>query len=342
MTHLRVENRDNSIRALRNELELKYLALPIYNRPVALIDLPTHLNIGDSLIALGQFNLLGSKLDYRYIGGIPSEDILKQIDGEKGAIIFHGGGNFGTLWPSHQRLRERIATECPNATLIQLPQSTFFDSKDALEKSISILESHGDFHVLVRDQASYETLAQRNLASITLCPDSAFALEANPNKSPAHDILFVTRSDHESDHSSTLSSLRMNFAKSRASQVDWANWEELGNGSWRKYRFIDRLFPRLLRVFRAPAFSRLLWTGLFQSRLRLGVDLLSSGKVIVTDRLHVHILCRLIGKPHIFFDNNYGKISNLSDTWNTQSEISISSRTISDPVETIERLLRTP
>jgi pyruvyl transferase EpsO len=46
------------------------------------------------------------------------------------------------------------------------------------------------------------------------------------------------------------------------------------------------------------------------ARLRLarGVRILSRGRVVITDRLHGHILGLLMGIPHVILDNNYGKL----------------------------------
>ena len=39
------------------------------------------------------------------------------------------------------------------------------------------------------------------------------------------------------------------------------------------------------------------------------------GRVVITDRLHAHILCLLLGIPHAVLDNNYGKLSRFLDAW---------------------------
>jgi Polysaccharide pyruvyl transferase len=42
-------------------------------------------------------------------------------------------------------------------------------------------------------------------------------------------------------------------------------------------------------------------------RLVYGIDLLSKGAIVVTDRLHAHILCCLLNIPHFVFDSLGGK-----------------------------------
>lgn len=52
-----------------------------------------------------------------------------------------------------------------------------------------------------------------------------------------------------------------------------------------------------------------------ESRLAGGIALLERGKIVVSDRLHVHILCELARKPHYVLDNSYGKLGAYIDTW---------------------------
>jgi exopolysaccharide biosynthesis predicted pyruvyltransferase EpsI len=42
---------------------------------------------------------------------------------------------------------------------------------------------------------------------------------------------------------------------------------------------------------------------------------LSRGRVVITDRLHGHILCLLLGLPHVLLDNSIGKLSAYFETW---------------------------
>jgi pyruvyl transferase EpsO len=40
---------------------------------------------------------------------------------------------------------------------------------------------------------------------------------------------------------------------------------------------------------------------------------------VVTDRLHTHILCLLLGIPHAVLDNNYGKVGRFISCWTSDS-----------------------
>ena len=55
-------------------------------------------------------------------------------------------------------------------------------------------------------------------------------------------------------------------------------------------------------------------------KVEAGRNLLSLGKVVVTDRLHSSILALLMHKPHVFIEQSYGKISNTRNTAFAASE----------------------
>ena len=46
-----------------------------------------------------------------------------------------------------------------------------------------------------------------------------------------------------------------------------------------------------------------------------GMRVLAGGRVVVTDKLHGHIFCTLLGLPHVVLDNSYGKVSGMLDAW---------------------------
>jgi pyruvyl transferase EpsO len=55
-------------------------------------------------------------------------------------------------------------------------------------------------------------------------------------------------------------------------------------------------------------------------RLACGVRKLSRGQVIVSDRLHAHLIAGLMGKPHVCLDNSYGKIGRYIETWGKDNQ----------------------
>lgn len=55
---------------------------------------------------------------------------------------------------------------------------------------------------------------------------------------------------------------------------------------------------------------------------------------MITDRLHGHILCLLLGLPHVLLDNTYGKLKDFYDTWTKGCALAIWANS---PGEALER-----
>lgn len=285
------------------------------DQPYALLDFPGHPNVGDSAIWAGEIAYLrryGRALP-AYVASLRNFDIddLRQCCAT-GPIYIHGGGNFGDLWPHHQAFRNRLLEETRGQPLIQFPQSIHFASQEKQDEVARLIERHGRFTLFVRDHESLD-LARRHFQCDTiLCPDMAFFIGpiARP-RAPDLDVLCLLRTDVETSglagHSDSDLRLRV---------TDW-----LGESrtrlrvikAWGALRAAALQGPR---AFRFGAFS-----SAADARVRRGSDLLASGRAVVTDRLHTHILCLLLGIPHAVLDNNYGKVGRFISCWTSASTL---------------------
>ena len=72
--------------------------------------------------------------------------------------------------------------------------------------------------------------------------------------------------------------------------------------------------PKLWRAV-TGASRHILFRSAARRRLQYGIDLLASGRVVLTDRLHGHVLATLLGLPHCVMDSQYGKVRALWNTW---------------------------
>jgi len=96
--------------------------------------------------------------------------------------------------------------------------------------------------------------------------------------------------------------------------IDWLNDDH--TLLWRLNRRIGHMLrsrPRL-RVMLQGALSRT-YAPLARERVERGHRMLGSGKVVITNRLHAHILCLMLGVPHVVLDNSYGKVRGFYETW---------------------------
>jgi exopolysaccharide biosynthesis predicted pyruvyltransferase EpsI len=298
-----------AVEALRGRVEETLRPLLAPAERIALIDFPNYPNVGDSAIYLGQLACLASlgAPRPRFICDFRTYDraeLARRIE-PSGAILLTGGGSFGDLWPTAQDLREEIVRSFPDKPIIQLPQTIHFERRDSLRRARAVLNAHPNFTLLVRDRRSLRVAEGEFSARSLLCPDVAFALGPLRRPRPAgRPIVWLLRTDTEA---------RSGAPPSGVSPVDWLDeppmlLRELSYrlmGATRRKRLGRIARPVLVRVY-AP---------LARQRLRRGLDMLASGEVVVTDRMHGHILCLLLAIPHVLLDNSYGKLSSFYETW---------------------------
>lgn len=283
----------------------------------ALLDFPQHANVGDNAIWLGERALLSA-----IMGGDPAYVCTyKSFDAEAleaacptGPLFLHGGGNFGDIWPVHQAFRERILDRMRGRKIIQLPQTIAFSDPHRAQTLRERIAKHGDFHLLVRDDASL-AFARAKLDCVVECgPDAAVGMRARAKRGPLRsDIVLLLRTDKEraDQDMACLRDLPASYA------IDWLDEFPLFR---RKMALLAKTSSYV--VGRFDSNKRRLTTFDFTARSRVarGLRMLSSGEIVVTDRLHAHILSMLLDMPHIAMDNNYGKISNYINAWNKDYE----------------------
>jgi pyruvyl transferase EpsO len=284
---------------------------------VALLDYPNHENVGDSAIWLGEITYLAQRgVDVVYHCDLRSYDPRHVPDVD--IVLLHGGGNLGDVWLPHQRFRERVLADFADRPILQLPQTIHFGERENLERTRRAFARHPRFTVLTRDARSLAFAREHFDCRSALCPDSAFALGplARPT-APRVPILWLGRTDHEASGQAVARA----GARDDVQVVDW-----IGRARAAPLDVLARAGGELAaatigrRATLPPRAAQLLWSDwrwLARRRVTAGSALLSRGAVVVTDRLHGHILCLLLGIPHVALDNSYGKLSSFTTTWET-------------------------
>lgn len=279
----------------------------------ALLEFPDHGNVGDSAIWLGAKAYLrrsGARVVYSSDRHGYSEAKLAQRLGD-GVILLQGGGNLGDLWPQCQHFREQVIRAFPRNRIVQLPQSVWFEGEANLQRARAVFHAHPDLTLLTRDRQSLAFARREFRTPSILCPDMSIALgwlsRAQP---PRQDVLWLLRGDIEARE-----------GEARVPGVVSTDWC-LERHTWR-FRFLRRLAEELSWHPRtsgwtwpllAPVHNRV-WDALARERLARGCEVLGRGRVVVTDRLHGHLLSLLLGIPHVVLGDRHGKIWNYYDTW---------------------------
>jgi pyruvyl transferase EpsO len=312
---------DGVLHELRRAIQNVVDPLLPQNVRCALLDFPNHPNVGDSAIWLGQRAYLdgrGIRPVYESDQRTYSSSRLARRVGD-GTLLLTGGGNFGDLWPSFQAFRERVIADFPNNRIILLPQTIHFTNAGALERARRVLNAHPDLTILVRDRSSLSLAREHFTATVALCPDMALAASDIP--APAdrgRGILWLARRDAES----------AGYAYGgEVDDVTYADWAATTNtGGDRAPFLVTRKFPGLeARLGGVATVARRMLGRSLDDRAAERVDrgraMIERAGVVITDRLHGHILCLLMGVPHVLLDDLNGKVKNFYDTWTNESSI---------------------
>lgn len=289
----------------------------------ALLDFPNHSNVGDSSIWLGELEYLNQRFKKKPVYTCDVKNFCARdlrsvlVDGP---IFLHGGGNLGDWWPRYQELRERIISMFPEHPIIQLPQTIDFRDARNLERFRAVVANHRDVTILARERQSYDLAADKFDCKVQLCPDMAFSLGSLKRTPASIHCLWLLRTDYESRLSEmareqVLQKVGEHTLPSDHAITDWlvedrSGWLRVHD----KFKRWLRRHPRLLQSASSPGRS-LIYQKMARQRVRRGAELLSHGQYVVTDRLHGHILCVLLGIPHVCMDNAYGKILSFFETW---------------------------
>jgi len=294
--------------------------------PIALVDFPDIRNVGDSAIWLGEMAYLASRFGKApaYVSTMHdfSASALER-EVPSGPIFIHGGGNFGDIWGAHQTFRERIIDRWPDRRIIQFPQSIHYQSQAKADQTARVIGRHKDFVLLVRDEESRSFAEAKFDCTVMLCPDMAFCIGAvQPTAQIACSVLAMLREDREKVGGYDLP------ARHGLLVEDWITESRLS-------------IKRAKAAGMASALSTFSWQKMTaaklnaaaQARFARGVRQLSRGRAIVTDRLHVHIVSLLLGKPHAVLDNNYGKIRRFMATFSGDNDLSYQAASLDDAIE---------
>jgi pyruvyl transferase EpsO len=290
---------------LKNELrQISNIIPPGSN--IYYIDIPVHSNGGDLLIMKGTeafFKDYNIRVRARYsVLDFPDSLVIPKDH----IIVLHGGGNFGDLYPAHQKLREKIITSYPNHRIVMLPQTIFYKNESEYDRTAQIFNGHKDVHLYVRDTLSYSSASEKfHRCNVYLSPDMAHQLWPIRHKdSPAKDLLCFFRTDIEK----TVEQEQLESA----GRGDYLDWASLYNRVEQKS---INLIVRMIKKGGSPLPMQAIWGKYTDYLVDKAVKRFSGYRTVQTSRLHGHILSCLMDKPNTLLDNSYGKNSNYYHTW---------------------------
>lgn len=286
-----------------------------------LIDYPFYFNVGDLLIfkgTLAYFEHAGIQLKAAYsLKSYSTKKLKKHVDA-KTTIFLQGGGNFGDLYPAHQKIRETIIEHFPNNKIILLPQSVCFESEIAQQCSAEIFKKHANVVLFARDEISLSILQQFSPQTY-LMPDMAHYLYGMINQykvEAQHEVLYFFRQDKEQNPQQE--------AYLKNNPVESIDWEDLISEQEKKIQHKLRKHLKLGLIFPEKYVDQYVyqeWLKLCDQIIEHTCKLFSSHKQVVTSRLHAHILSSILEIPSTILDNSYKKNSLYFSSWTSQLEI---------------------
>lgn len=287
----------------------------IGDAPFHYVDIPTHGNVGDLLIMHGTLAFFRKhRLSPKLIAPYDAYDPAWIDEGD--VIVFHGGGNFGDLYPCFQQLREDIVMSHPNNRIIILPQSLHFSSAQEQASSAEVFRSHPDVHICVRDEVSLQ-MAQAFSNHVYLLPDMAhqlYPMRARYKRQSQHGLR-ISRVDDEGGAHVDTAGLDIDTV---------TDWPEFVGEREAHINLFRRGLGGFYRRGMGRAANRILVRLWIAYSARLVMDaarLFARHEFIVTDRLHGHILACLLNRKNIVLDNSYGKNSRYVAAWTQRSEL---------------------
>lgn len=322
------------VRKLDDQLAAALRPLMQRHPRYGLLDYPSHGNIGDSAIWLGEIALLhrlhGRGPDLANHMRFNPAEIGRYLPTDR-LLYLHGGGNFGDVWDGHQAWREGVIARYRDHRIVQLPQSLHYRKPDGIEATRRAIGAHPDFHLMVRDRES-EDFARRHFdCNVILAPDAAFCINmARFPRNPApQGIGGLLRSDHEKRVDAGVGQQLLGPAA--------VDWQVQGTARLMAQKGLMGLFMVLpyppFTWPRARAFD-----AMARARVAMGFAQLDQAEVVVADRLHAHIMSSLLGKPHVVIDNNYGKISRFIGAFG-RDDVTLQARDYAEAVEMAETLI---
>jgi len=294
------------------------------DRPIGLIGFPETANCGDHATWLGEKRLLkelGLGCAYQCSAQTYEPDQMRKVIAE-GTILMHGGSDFGDRHTAYHEFRLRVLDDFPGNKVIVFPHHVTYLDNDYLHRTAALVGRHPDVTLFARSLMTQHLLARHfsPTARVELAPDLAFMLGRQARSSePQYDVVWIARTDSaragdQTEVAARLSSqaaekfllprfpdgVEVNFVvKQRPPTVLLTDWFSL---------FFENEQAR-------TAIRRLEFDAQSEVYLARAIHILSLGHIVITDRLLAHVLCLLLGIPHILLNDESGKNWHFHETW---------------------------
>lgn len=280
--------------------------------PVVLFDHAVYPNVGDLLITKATEEFLkggGNRIIDAY--SVDNYAIaMRRRFPEDAIFVFQGGGNFGDLYPHHDRQRLEVMGSDPKRRAVVMPQTIYFRNPDKLRR---IAEAYGRFPNLTivgRDTTSHALLERYFTNPVGLAPDIAHVLTGRfPTAIRKREHLYFIRRD-ESRYSVTGLSILDGIPEDA---MDWPDF--LTTSEYYTIRAAKFALRAEKNIGRHWPGAHTAWTAWRDRLLARAARTFAESDCVVTNRLHGTIFGLICGKPVEIIDTGYGKLSSYYESW---------------------------
>jgi pyruvyl transferase EpsO len=224
-----------------------------------------------------------------------------------GPILFLGGVTISRLWPHHASNKREVAEQFPDNPIISLPSTVLFVDEADGRAAADMFGNHRNCTLMTRDpvsEAQARKVFPENVRIMTV-PDLALRLPLQPRAgTPRFDVLWLARADQEAAGFSPPSGVHV---------FDWPYVREGMRRAYYALRVSGVLSKLRLSPLGSPGASLLnariaaAYRYASVDILRRGNEILDEGRVLVTDRMHPHILAALRGQDVVVLPDKFGK-----------------------------------
>ncbi len=233
---------------------------------------------------------------------------------EDGMIVLRGGylGDFWDLQGGRRRaLFESIVRNFPKRQIVFMPQSVEYFDPVIRARATEIFQKHPNLTVIARDRRSLENAKQMfPPRQVLLAPDIVFqlaglGLTSRPRRR-RHSILYLCRDDWTAGPEFAPENLAVPGLVTHEWRTTATDAERAAAAEWMDTE------PSMAFLRDVPPFAELHTAANF---LFLAVTQLSQHRLVITNRLHGHIMCVILGIPHILLPGPYYKMASFHKTW---------------------------
>lgn len=233
-------------------------------------------------------------------------DAMRRAGGD-GPVLFLGGVTMSRLWPVHLEAKRVVAAAFSDRRIVQLTSTALFVDDDDRAEAREVFGGHGGVTIIARDPHSGRQLADvfGDSVDIRVAHDSALRLEPAEPSTLGEGIGWLARGDAE----------RLDGPSPGVGTFDWPEIHEpvhratyvalRATGVLSRCRRSRVATGPIARAVNAPIAAGYGWAS--RRLVDYGVRVLQSHSVLVTDRMHPHLLALLIGLPVILLPDQFGK-----------------------------------